>query len=348
MKVFLVGPSLEQRGGVASVLRGLSSFLTSQGIEGHVISTTAQGHIFFGGLAFIRAFINLLGVCLIRRPDIVHIHMASRGSCFRKSILGLTCWLFRIPFIIHLHGAEFHAFHDEELGPKRRLLVEFIFVRAARVIALSDTWKTWLKAAMGLDNVVVVFNGVQDLPATTGTDGTPTVLFLGRLGARKGTDELIKAMRAVTQKVPNVVLELGGDGDLEIYRQQAADLANVRFLGWVDDAGRKAALARATVYCLPSWNEGLPMSVLEAMSAGLPVVSTPVGGIPEAVVEGVTGLLVQPGNEQSLAAALIKLLLDPDLARTMGRNGQSRHREHFSTEAMGKGCLEVYATCLKQ
>ncbi len=348
MNIMLIGPSLVQRGGVVSVLHGLKGFLTAHGVKVCTVATTSEGHQWRGVLAFLQAWSSVLGTCLLRKVDVVHLHMASRGSCLRKLILAMTCWIFRMPFIIHLHGAEYRSFHDHELGPIGRVLVRFLFRRATRVIALSIAWKEWLEIVMRLRHVVVVFNGVPPISTTSDYNERPTVLFLGRLCARKGTDELIVAMREVSRQVPDAILELGGDGDIDFYRQQAIDLPNVRFLGWIDDVGRQAALNRATVYCLPSWNEGLPMSVLEAMSAGLPVISTPVGGIPEAVADGVTGLLVQPGDTKGLATAICRLLLDPAMATAMGSKAKVCHRDRFSTESMGRGCLEVYASCVKR
>ncbi|VVQ02138.1 D-inositol-3-phosphate glycosyltransferase [Pseudomonas fluorescens] len=346
MNIVLVGPSLAQRGGVVSVINSLRKYLIAHGSTVRTIATTTEGGRKQNVLTFLRAWVAILDTCLVHRADVIHLHMASRGSCLRKSLLGLTCWAFRMPFIIHLHGGRFSVFHEEELGYFGRAFVDFVFRRASRVIALSTAWKTWLETTIHLKQVVVVLNGVPSFKSTR-EQTIPTVLFLGRLSSNKGTGELIAAMREVTQRIPNSILELGGDGDIETYRQQASDLPNIRFLGWVDDAGRQAALARATVYCLPSWNEGLPMSVLEAMSAGLPVISTPVGGIPEAVTEGVTGLLVKPGDTKGLATAICKILLNPAIASAMGSKGQNRHRERFSADSMGRNCLEVYASCVK-
>lgn len=347
MNIVLVGPSLMQRGGVVSVIKSLEGFLNSHGATVRTIATTTEGGKIRNLLTFLRAWFSIINACTLQRADLVHLHMASRGSCLRKSTLGLTCWLLRMPFVIHLHGGRFSIFHDTELGPIGRSFVDFVFRRAASVIALSQTWQHWLKKTINLKKVTIVFNGVPTYTTSLKDTSKPTILFLGRLSTNKGTGELITAMIDVMQKFPNSVLELGGDGDIETYRLQASGLPNIKFLGWVDDAGRQAALARASIYCLPSWNEGLPMSVLEAMSAGLPVVSTPVGGIPEAITEGVTGLLVQPGDIKNLAAALCKLLQDPEMATAMGKKGQDRHRDRFSAESMGNSCLEVYASCLK-
>lgn len=347
MNIVLVGPSLKQRGGVVSVIKSLREFLVTRGLSVRTVSTTSEGSTTRNVLTFLRAWFTILNACTIQRADIVHLHMASRGSCLRKTTLGLTCWIFRMPYIIHLHGGRFSIFHDTELGPVGRIYVDFVFRRAACVIALSKTWQTWLKKTINLNKVTVVFNGVPSYTSNLINKKTPTVLFLGRLSKNKGTGELITAMIEVMKALPDSVLELGGDGDIDTYLLQASGFPNIKFLGWIDDEGRKAALSRASVFCLPSWNEGLPMSILEAMSAGLPVVSTPVGGIPEAIKDGVTGFLVQPGDTQGLATALTKILLDSEMANTMGKKAQACHRDQFSSEAMGNSCLEVYASCLK-
>lgn len=345
MRVTLVGPSLNQRGGIVSVTKEIRDYLVTKGVTVQIIGTTTGQHGWRGKITFIQAWISIISTCLLRKTDLVHLNMASRGSCLRKSIICLTCWLFRTPYVIHLHGGGFQNFHENEIGYFGRCLVNFLFSRAACVIALSLAWETWLKSAIKLKNVTTVFNGVPNFDLDTSKQKKPTILFLGLLGSNKGTDVLINAMREVNRQIPQAVLELGGDGDIDTYRQQAADLPNVRFLGWVDNEGRKAALSRSTIYCLPSWKEGLPMSILEAMSAALPVVSTPVGGIPEAVKEGVTGLLVQPGDVHGLANALCQLLLDPSKAKSMGLKGQALQRSKFSADAMGSACLKIYESC---
>lgn len=347
MNIVLVGPSTTQRGGVVSVIKGLQDFLKSRNCIVRTVATTTDKGTMHSVLTFFRAWLSICNACTLNRADVVHLHMASKGSCLRKSILGFTCLIFRVPYVIHLHGGRFSIFYEKELGPIGRIFVSFIFRRAASIIALSKTWQEWLSTTIKLKRVFVVFNGVPSYKNVPKDKSTPTILFLGRLSANKGTSELITAMFDVMQKFPNTILELGGDGDIETYRQQASGNPNIKFLGWVDDVGRHAALSRASIFCLPSWNEGLPMSVLEAMSAGLPVVSTPVGGIPEAITDGVTGLLVQPGDVQGLAVALCKLLLDPEMANSMGKKAQACHSNQFSSEAMGNSCLEVYASCLK-
>jgi len=327
-------------------MQGLNNFFKDNHIHSTVISTTVNGPKWKALQEFSCAWVKILKICIFRKSDIIHLNVSSRGSCLRKSILALTCIALRQSYLIHLHGSEFQVFYHNELGKIGRLLVNFVFRHAQKVVALSDSWRVWIETTMMIENVVVVFNGVPPISVERQNNNNPTILFLGRLGKRKGTDELILAMRKVLQEIPNTTLELGGDGDIEVYRRQVSDLKNIQFLGWLDESQKRSALGRATIFCLPSWNEGLPMSILEAMSAGLPVVSTPVGGIPEAVQENITGLLVPPGDTQELALTLCKLLSAPDLSKKMGDMGKKRYLESFSTNAMGRSFLRVYKTCI--
>lgn len=345
-KVLIVGPCLSQRGGIATVIRELMSSYKEIGYPVSFLPTTAPGKL-KNLLSALRAWMKIIYVCVFSRPDVVHIHTASRVSFLRKSILATTCLFFRVPYIIHLHGAEFDQYYENELGALGRMVVKLLFSRARRVIALSNSWKEWIDNAITKENTSVVFNGVSGIENIGTQRESQTILFLGELCPRKGTDELISAMRIIQKQFPNAVLELGGNGNLEKYRQQSTELSNINFLGWLDETGRKAAMSRASVYCLPSWKEGLPMSILEAMSAGLPVVSTHIGGIPEAVEDNVTGLLVEPGNIEQLAFAIIFILSNKDTAMSMGEAGRIRHQELFSSLAMATGCISVYQSCIK-
>jgi polysaccharide biosynthesis protein VpsI len=348
MKVALIGPSLEQRGGIVSVLRALRQWLVDHDFEVTLIRTTSDGGFLSRLAAFWAAWLSIVCLCITRNCDLVHLHMASRGSCFRKGLLALVCIALHMPYVIHLHGGKFQEFYSSELSSVGRLIVRVIFQRAARVVALSKVWKTWIESEIGVRDVAVVFNGVDSAcDSVECSVKEQRILFLGRLVSQKGMDELLAAMDLVLAKIPNAVLELGGDGDVEHYKKLTSGLQNIRYLGWVDEAGRRAAFVRATVFCLPSWNEGLPMSILEAMSAGLPVVSTTVGGIPEAVTDGVSGLLVSPKDTVALADALCKLLSDPNLVRAMGQEGKKRQLVDFSLDAMGEKCVEVYRHVLR-
>nr|WP_241214457.1 glycosyltransferase family 4 protein [Vibrio alfacsensis] len=155
--------------------------------------------------------------------------------------------------------------------------------------------------------VHVIYNAVDTLDLNRSNIDQGRILFLGRLGERKGVKDLIDAFAIVLKQYPDCRLTLGGDGDIATFKQQVKNLGisnNVDFLGWVAGEQKKIWLSKADVYCLPSYNEGFPMGVLEAMSANIPVVASTAGGIPDAIENSVDGLLIEAGDVEMLATHL--------------------------------------------
>jgi glycosyltransferase involved in cell wall biosynthesis len=166
------------------------------------------------------------------------------------------------------------------------------------------------------------------------------ILFLGRLEAAKGVFELLEAgariVRETTGPSP-LRLVFGGEGDTQGLRRRAAELGiaeRIELPGWVGPAERDAELRKATVFCLPSHAEGLPMSMLEAMAARKAVVATAVGGIPETIVDGDNGLLAPPRDEEALARKLAQVLGDETLRARLARNARVTIEQHYSTEVV--------------
>ncbi|HEV2054416.1 MAG TPA: glycosyltransferase family 4 protein [Methylomirabilota bacterium] len=168
----------------------------------------------------------------------------------------------------------------------------------------------------------------------------------GRLVRLKGHADLLRAAALLRPGWPALRVEIAGEGpERPALQDEARRLgleSQVTFLGWQTDMG--AALARWDVLVQPSLDEGFGLAALEAMAAGLPVVATRVGGLPEVVEEGSTGLLVASADPSSLATALERLLRNPDLGSAMGAAGRERARAHFSVERMVTSIAEIYAS----
>lgn len=176
------------------------------------------------------------------------------------------------------------------------------------------------------------------------------VCVVANLIAYKGHRVLLEACAAVKAREPAFHLLLVGDGpcrgELERMAQALGLSGDVQFLGSRTDV--PAILSVADVVVLPSLSEGFPNAVLEAMATGKPVIATHVGGVPEMVVEGETGLLVSPGNAEALGAAILKVLQDPERAAAMGRAGRERVREQFSLDRMVGQVQDLYEDILRQ
>lgn len=282
------------------------------------------------------AYWRMIALLIKGHVGLIHIHVASRASVWRKSIFAFTAILFRVPYVLHMHGGQFEEFFRGECGPLRREIIRALLRNAATVIALSVSWAAKLREMVPGAQVEVVYNSVS-LPRrkTLGHNEVRNgILFLGRIGTGKGTFDLIRAFAVVSG---DVKLALGGDGDVDEASKLARQLGvseRVQLLGWVTGEDKEALLSTASIFVLPSYNEGLPISVLEAMAWGVPVITTPVGGIPEVVRQGEEGVMVQPGDIDGLTAALRQLLDDEPLRQRLGANGRKRIQHIFSDEVV--------------
>jgi glycosyltransferase involved in cell wall biosynthesis len=321
-KVLMLGESLDRSGGIVSVQKLILSNISDQ-VEVDCIATLRDGSTLHKIWVFIQAIATLLWKILTQEVDLVYIHVAERGSAFRQAVTATISWLFRKPVIMHSHSADFHLFYANLL-PIVRFGLRWTFTRSAKFIVLSHSWKKYYVENLGfqLDRVIVLPNPVKfpvEIPIRIDADQVVFV-FLGKIGDRKGAFDLIHAFSALPSK-HNVSLIIAGDGEVAKARELVTSLQlnqYVTVLDWVDEAKRNELLKNANAFVLPSYNEGLPMALLEAMSWGLPTISTPVGGIPELVIPNQNGLSIQPGDVQQLSAAMKSLIEDEVLRRFLG------------------------------
>ncbi len=244
--------------------------------------------------------------------DLVHAHWLPSGVAAMAT---------RRPFVVQLWGT------DVELARRAPRLARAVLRRAEAVVCPSSAL-AGDATRLGARQVEIVPSGV-DLPAQVGEEATPPeVLYAGRLSAEKGILELVEAAEGMN-------LVVAGDGPLRRRVPQA--------LGFVPPAELARLYARAAVVACPSHREGFGVACLEAMSHGRPVVAGGVGGLLDLVVNGETGVLVEPGNVPALRAELERLLDDPGLRRRMGDAGRRRAEESFSWDSVTRKTLDVYA-----
>jgi len=230
----------------------------------------------------------------------------------------------------------------------RRMLGRWVDV----FVAPSEHLASWLRDSMGLDNVVTVPNFARlPGPAARTPKTTETVLFAGRLSREKGVHILLEAMPSVLDARPSAVLEVAGDGpcrpDLERRSRRLGISHSVRFLGALSPPELHQALSGARMVVLPTlWMENCPVSVLEAMAHGRPVVATRIGGLPELVRHGETGFLFERGNHQKLAAGIVELLADPEGAAEFGERASALHRKLYSPEVHAHRLATVYESLI--
>lgn len=346
VRVVMIGTAMGMQGGVSTVVDVLKNAGLFERCNVMYIPTHRDGGVVRKLQVFFLGWCRYIAMLIGGRIGLLHAHTASRASFWRKSMFMLPAFFARVPVILHIHGAEFQVFYEKECSALSRSVVQYIFARADQVVMLSESWLQWVRTTFPTAKAKVIPNPIVVPEANTTEVRHPfSLLFLGRLGQRKGVFDLLHAAAELAPRYPDLRILLGGDGELDAVRDQAKGLgisAHVSLLGWVKGADKARLLKEATIYVLPSYNEGLPMSVLEAMAYGLPVVSTPVGGTPEAVRDGEEGFLVQPGDVRQLAARLDRLLADPDLRVRMGDAALVRAVSRFGATGVVEQWVALY------
>jgi glycosyltransferase involved in cell wall biosynthesis len=281
------------------------------------------------------------------QPDIVHLHVIGEFSPALLFALG------KLPIVLTVHGPEEYSrkllqwqlpstdykngsYKFKDLKPigylrlahyslvQRPLFLNSFRRRLRRVIVPSNYMATMIKADFKHVAITQIYNGI-DLPAPRPMPANKRILFVGRLTAVKGIHELVDAFKTVSSVLPDAQLLLVGDGEAKKVLEENVKYlkleTKVKFAGWLDQAQIFKAYANSRLVVIPSiWPENLATVCIEAMAVGRPVIGTKVGGIPEMVRHGKTGMLVEPGNSKQLADSITELLKDGELCEAMSKS----------------------------
>lgn len=276
------------------------------------------------------------------RPDVVHTHLnVIKYAAPAARIAGVKACVHTV-----------HNVADKEAeGPLQKITNRFYFSHGwALPVALSPEIRRTVEEAYGVDDVPVIFNGVdlsRCLPKESYRLSQPiTLVHIGRFNEQKNHAGLLRAFRQLQEKYPDCRLNLLGDGELreemENYARELGIWESVHFLG--NQADVHPWLRDADIFLLPSKYEGMPMTIIEAMGTGLPIVATAVGGVPDMLRDGESGLLV-PCGEAEICAACEKLIASEELRRTLGKNALGDSAK-YSEESMAQRYCEEYTRLL--
>lgn len=339
MKILVIGPSpTKSKGGMATVIREIQEDekLNKQ-YKIDVFESYIDGNVIIRILYSVYRYILFL--LTKRNYQIYHIHAASYGSIFRKGYYVRAAKSWKKKVILHIHGASFMDFYAELSQPKKKKVID-ILNTADMVIALSEEWKRRFEQTFGLKKCYVLENGIDDKRLreciTPVAAFKENFLLLGRLGERKGAYDLVNAVEKVVKQDPKIKLYMAGDGDIDKIKALVAQKKlenNIDVVGWVNFEGKKDLLKKVSTVVLPSYNEGLPMSILEGMAAGKAIISTTVGAIPE-VISKENGILIQPGDVSALAEAMLQCSTDEGMLERMSCANIAKIDEKFSMKRM--------------
>jgi glycosyltransferase involved in cell wall biosynthesis len=313
-----------------------------------LIVTHVRGSVTARIRVFLSSVLRLTAALMSGKVALVHCHCAAYGSFVRKSILASIARIFGVPVILHLHGGAMQKFYSR-LFPLFRRFVSSQLRKASIVLVLTESWREFVETIAPGSKVMVLPNYVP-LPLTVmrlRSGPEIQVLFLGLVAEQKGIYELLSAFRLAIADVPQLKLVVAGDGEIEKARAFASGLglkSKVEFCGWVSGQAKERLFATSEIFVLPSHHEGLPVSILEAMSWRLAVVATNVGGVPDVIRDQVDGLIVSPGDVASLAASLVRLAKDESMRTAMAAAGRSRVERAFSADVVLPKLEGLYAS----
>jgi glycosyltransferase involved in cell wall biosynthesis len=331
--IMMLGTGMSNKGGISSVVNDYDIYGILKRLRIDYYATHRDGTK-LGKLLF---FSSQFLVVLFKIPSykILHFHTSIGWSYIRLSIIFLSAKIFRKKTIWHVHTGEMLTYYaDSSLLEK--YIIKFVLRNADVVIALSSNCKKMIEDIEPRASIKILLNtvNVTDYEVNNRKIHDPVnVLLLGRLEYRKGIHIILKAIKILADK--NISFVLAGDGDIEGTRKFVKENCfetKVSVPGWISGDQKLALLKEADIYILPSYQEGLPISILEAMSAGLPIISTPVGGIPDAVTDGENGYLIEPGDSEALASKILFLSENQSVWEQLSLQSKetAKHKFHMS------------------
>ena len=359
-RVLVVGPLPPPLGGVQLMVQMQLRSSLAREFELHSVDTSkrrlrwaVEHPTWRTPFYFARDFTRLVRALIRVRPAAVLLHAAAGASFLRDWLLMLTARLAGAKVVCHYHGT-LHASFPSAETPRGRAIGRFLMSAAHRVIVLGPTYQREMGRAWRRDDLVWAPNTADidlfrrlpaDTPAPWLLPGERAVLFVGRLSTPKGIYDLFDAIPEVIRRHPEARFVLAGvaesDAMESVVRAEAERrgiAARVTFLGSLEGRDKAAAYAAAQMIVLPSWTEGFPLVIPEAMAAGLPVIASAVGAIPDFVKDGEDGFLVAARAPWDLADRVCRLLADEELRLRMSRRVRQRAPREFAIEI---GCSEV-------
>ena len=351
IKVLMAGSDISVKGGMTTVVKSFLNHRFSPRFNLTYIPTHSEHGKIYNSLFFLKGYFAFICFLVFRNPDLVHLHMSDKGSFFRKYILFKTAKAYSKPVIIHAHGGDFRSFYMRM--PKLvKGSIRDMLKNADKVLALGSNWQKVLTEIEPETDILVLTNSVPlpELQITKVKTGF-NILFLAVVNKSKGIFDLIEAAERLDIPQKKFVIDIAGDGEVleeaKLRVEKAGMEGRFRFHGWVGQDRKKELLLQADLFVLPSYFEGMPMSILEAVSYGKPVLATDVGSINEAVIHGENGYLMEPGDVEALAYYLNKLMLDAELVEK-GMASRRIAEEHFDEKYYFQKVENLYSDCSRR
>lgn len=337
-KICMIVQNPMVKGGIAAVVNGYRNSSLEKDYDIIYVESYKDGTKISKLLKALSGYVHFCKVLLMDKPDIIHVHSSFGPSFYRKAPFIYLSKLAKKPIINHCHGADFDNFYSTASKRKKKL-IKRVYNQCSTIIALSEEWKQKLSVVASKEKIAVIENYSiihnQHLNERLKRKSNNQILFLGEIGYRKGSYDIPGIVEKLVKLIPDFKFVIAGDGQVKeiqkLLKEKNID-KYVTFPGWVRGKEKDSMLRESDVFILPSYNEGMPMAILDAMGYGLPIISTEVGGIPKIVIDNVNGYLCKPGDVQSFTEGIYQILHNDSQRRKMSQGSVKIVEENYSLD----------------
>lgn len=334
LRVMMCGSDLNHvKGGMVSVSRNYLDAGEWKQTEVFYIATHREGSRLLKIWIFALAYIRIFWLLFRNQADVALLNVSERGSCYRKGAIMRLCHKFSVPVIFHHHGAEFNDFY-KSLPKRKQMQISRALTDVDLNIVLSQRQQSDILEKAPNARVDFLYNSVRVRRENRYHSGKRLLVTFGRLGERKGTYDILKALKELDPVLSQEIkVALCGDGDVEQIKVLVKEYGleeRVIYVGWAAREKKEFYMEQAMIHILPSYQEVLPMSILETMAAGIPNISTRIASIPEVIRDGKNGFLINPGDIEALKRQILLLSTDTNLRMEFSKAAYDTIETQFS------------------
>lgn len=342
----MIGSNIRVSGGITRVVKNYIQAGLGQKVNLNYFPTYYGGHQLINIVYFTFQYIKLylLLNVLRRHYDVSHIHMSYKGSFVRKRLVINLLSKKSIPIVLHMHGSKFKDYYNDSSESQKETITNTLN-KASLILALGEQWKKYYETICS-SKVISFDNAVFPKEMKNNLTDKRYITTMGVLSNRKGTYDLLKVAATIKGQLNNKYkFLLAGDGEIEKVKKRIDQLGLTELFeitGWISNDEKIDEIYRnSIIYVLPSYNEGMPMSILEAMSYGLPIISTNVGSIPMVIGEE-NGYITEPGDIGDIGKKIIKLLNDESSLNSMRTNNINKIKKFYSINSSLEKLISLY------
>jgi glycosyltransferase involved in cell wall biosynthesis len=338
--ILIIGPGRTTEGGITSVIKEYENSDIWEKYNCRWIETYNNKNNALKIIYFVRGFFQF--IVFLPFCKIVHIHFSWKLSLIRKIPFFVIAKFFGKKIIIHLHSGT-----EPIINSSVKRIYQYFFNKADITVLLANTIKNQLSKEFKFKRTEIVYNPCILKPKIRNNAKMDYILFAGHINESKGVFDLLLAFSQICKKFPSWKLIIAGNGNVQKLNELIKSLnieGQTEFLGWVKGKDKEEAFKSCSVFCLPSYTEGFPMAVLDAWAYGIPVITTPVGGLPDVLVHGKNALVFEPGNIGELSKNLEELIRSEKLRNILGNASFQLSNNLFNMNLISKQLDELYQT----